>query len=302
MTEPNSPNDPVRALVAPQDPRAGWGLPAFGQIPTYKTIDDSVSRVLAPNPGRMSLDGTNTYVVGRPGSGDAAIVDPGPPDPEHLARVERALADRKAECRLILVTHHHGDHAEAALPWAERFGVQVAATSPDVVGPKGLQIKPGVQLSIGDMDVQAVPTPGHCWDHLSYQLDTGVVLTGDHILGRGTTVVGRDRQDLPSYLDSLRKVLDLAPSAMLPGHGPEMTVDPAAVINFYLDHRAYREQQILLCLTDGPADPPTLVRRIYWDVDEGLWRPAESSTRAALQKLEDEGRVRVDGDIWSLSA
>src|SRR5688572_30493418 len=90
-------------------------------------LERLVTRVLAPNPSGMSLDGTNTYVVGDPASGQAVLVDPGPDDPAHLAAVEQVLDARGARCVAVLVTHHHGDHAEAALPWGERFGAQVAA-------------------------------------------------------------------------------------------------------------------------------------------------------------------------------
>src|SRR4051795_11421780 len=96
-----------------------------------------VTRVLAPNPSGMTLDGTNTYVVGSPGSGQAVLVDPGPDDAAPLAAVEAALAARGARCVAVLVTHHHGDHAEAARPWGARFGAPVAAARPDVAGPGG---------------------------------------------------------------------------------------------------------------------------------------------------------------------
>src|SRR6476661_7390278 len=111
----------------PLDPRTRWGLPAPGAMPRTVELEPLVTRVLAPNPSGMTLDGTNTYVVGQPGSGQAVLVDPGPDDAGHLAAVEAVLAARDARCVGVLVTHHHGDHAEAALPWGSRFGAQVAA-------------------------------------------------------------------------------------------------------------------------------------------------------------------------------
>src|SRR5215211_9420719 len=104
-------------------------------MPPTVELEPLVTRVLAPNPSGMTLDGTNTYLVGAPGSGQAVLVDPGPDDDRHLAAVEAALAARNARCVAVLVTHHHGDHAEAALPWGARFGAQVAAGAADVAGP-----------------------------------------------------------------------------------------------------------------------------------------------------------------------
>jgi glyoxylase-like metal-dependent hydrolase (beta-lactamase superfamily II) len=113
----------------PADPRAAWGLPALGELPRRAELEPLVTRVLAPNPSPMTLDGTNTYVVGAPGSGQAVVVDPGPDEAAHLSAVEEALAARDARCVAVLVTHHHGDHAEAAQPWGRRFAAPVAAAS-----------------------------------------------------------------------------------------------------------------------------------------------------------------------------
>src|SRR4051794_26667328 len=106
-------------------------------MPRTADLEPLVTRVLAPNPSGMTLDGTNTYVVGDPGSGQAVVVDPGPDDAAHLAAVEAALAARNARCVAVLVTHHHGDHAEAAQPWGTRFDAQVAAGRADVAGGRG---------------------------------------------------------------------------------------------------------------------------------------------------------------------
>jgi glyoxylase-like metal-dependent hydrolase (beta-lactamase superfamily II) len=199
-----------------------------------------------------------------------------------------------AACDVILVTHHHIDHAEAALPWATELGATVAAGSAEVAGPHGRVLGDGETVTVGGMPIRVVATPGHCADHLAFRLETGAVLVGDHILGRGTSVVTYPQGDLLAYLDSLRKVHDLGPAVLYPGHGPEMREDPAAVIDFYLAHRAYRERQILRALeASGPATAAELVAAIYADVDRYLWPYAEQSTRAALRKLEAEGVVEV---------
>lgn len=279
-------------MSEPVDPRLSWpSVPSLGAIPRSVRLDDLVTRVLAPNPSRMALDGTNTYLLGRPGSGAVALVDPGPPDPAHLARVRSAMAALDASCDVILVTHHHIDHAEAALPWAAELGATVAAGSPDVAGPEGRVLGDGETVTVGGMAVGVVATPGHCSDHLAFRLETGAVLVGDHILGRGTSVVTFPEGDLLAYLDSLRRVHDLGPSVLYPGHGPEMRDDPSAVIDFYLEHRRYREGQVVSALARGPATPAELVRIIYAAVDPALWPFAEQSTRAALRKLTQDGAV-----------
>lgn len=287
-------------LTPPADPRATWDVPAPGSMPPTLALEPLVTRVLAPNPSGMTLDGTNTYLVGEPGSGQAVLVDPGPDEAAHLDRVTAALTDRDARCVAILVTHHHWDHAEAALPWAENFGVPVAAADPAVAGPLGQVLQPGEHLRLAETTIEVVPTPGHCADHLAFRIESGAVLVGDHVLGRGTSVVTHPEGDVVVYLESLRRVYDLGPSALYPGHGPELTEDPIAVLDFYLAHRRYREQQLLILLATAAQPVSALVAVIYADVPQPLWPAAEQSTRAALVKLEAQGRVRVVDDIARL--
>jgi glyoxylase-like metal-dependent hydrolase (beta-lactamase superfamily II) len=281
---------------APADPRVTWDLPAPGGLPRTADLEPLVTRVLAPNPSGMTLDGTNTYLVGAPGSGQAVVVDPGPDDPAHLAAVEEALAARDARCVAVLVTHHHGDHAEAALPWGARFEAPVAAADVAVAGPRGRVLEPGERLHLAGTVLGVVPTPGHTADHLAFRLESGAVLVGDHVLGRGTSVVTHPEGDVVAYLESLRRVLDLGPSALYCGHGPELTEDPAAVLHFYLAHRAFRESQLLAALVRGAGTVDAMVADVYAEVPRALWPAAAESTRATLAKLAAEGHVVVDGD------
>ena len=278
-------------VTAPADPRVGWALPAPGRMRRTVDLEPQVARVLAPNPGPMSLDGTNTYVVGEPGGGRALVVDPGPDDAAHLAAVEAALAARGAECVAVLVTHHHVDHAEAAAPWAAHFGVPVMAGSAAVAGPRGRVLEPGERLDLAGTTIGVVPTPGHTSDHLAFRLESGAVLVGDHVLGRGTSVVTHPEGDVLAYLESLRRVHDLGPSALYCGHGPELTEDPGAVLDFYLAHRAYREQQLLDALGRGAATVDELVATVYAEYPREVWPAAAQSTRATLDKLRAEGRI-----------
>ncbi|MGY1823828.1 MBL fold metallo-hydrolase [Geodermatophilus sp. SYSU D00079] len=283
-------------MHTPADPRTSWDLPAPGELPRTADLEPLVTRVLAPNPSPMTLDGTNTYVVGAPGAGQAVLVDPGPDDPAHLAAVEAALVGRDARCVAVLVTHHHGDHAEAALPWGARFGVPVAAADPRVAGPDGRVLAPGERLALAGTALDVVPTPGHTADHLAFRLESGAVLVGDHVLGRGTSVVTHPEGDVLAYLESLRRVHDLGPSALYCGHGPELTEDPGAVLDFYLAHRAFRESQLLAALARGAGSVDELVADVYAEVPRAVWPAAAQSTRATLAKLAAEGHAVVDGD------
>ena len=279
---------------APADPRSAWDLPGFGGLPPVERLSDSVTRVLAPNPSHMTLDGTNTYIVGSAGSGAMFVIDPGPPDPVHLGRVQAALAASDAECAAILVTHHHLDHSEAALAWGTRLGATVWASSAEVAGPDGRLLSPGDPISAGGFSIETVPTPGHTADHVSFRLPDASVLCGDHILGRGTSVVAWPEGDLVAYLESLRRVRDLGPSVLYPGHGPHLGENPGAVVDYYLEHRAWREQAILDALDHNPGlsqAPNQLVEILYAEVDPRLWPAAELSTRAGLVKLSEEGRL-----------
>lgn len=286
---------------APADPRSEWDLPAFGQLPVVAELDEVTTRVLAPNPSPMSLDGTNTYVLHPPGVGVAVIVDPGPPDPDHLARVEQVLRDRDTWPSGIVVTHHHVDHAEAAMPWARHFGARLHASTREVAGDDGHLLVDGGHVDLPGLSIEAVATPGHSGDHLGFRLGTGALLTGDHVLGRGTSVVAHPDGDLGAYLSSLRRVLDLGPDVLYPGHGPELTRDPSAVVQYYLDHRDFRLRQVQAVLADGATTPRGIVERVYADVDRALWPAAEASTRAALDVLVAAGTVVFDGETVALA-
>ena len=253
-----------------------------------------VTRVLAPNPSPMTLEGTNTYVVATPESGTAVVIDPGPPDPEHLDRVIGATRGRGVE--LVLLTHTHPDHAEGAAALAARVGAPLGALDPEwaTAGAPGLAA--GVGLRVGGVELEPLPTPGHAADHCCFWLGAErAMFTGDHILGRGTTVVEWPGGDMVSYLASLEAVRIFEPRRLYPGHGP-LVEDPAATIREYIDHRMEREAQVLAALEAGDRTPAAMVRRIYADVDPALHRFAEMSVRAHLVKLIREGRaVERDG-------
>lgn len=297
MSSSPSPSNP------PVDPRRTWSLPAPGTLDVVTDLDEVVTRVLAPNPSPMTLDGTNTYVIGAAGSGEALVVDPGPDDDRHLAAVQEVLARRDAEVRAVVVTHHHLDHAEAAVGWARGFGAPVLAADLDVARPadappdhRAGTLADGQHVSLAGVDVEVVATPGHTRDHLALRLENGALLTGDHVLGRGTSVVAHPDGDLEAYLRSLARVLALGPDVLYPGHGPALREDPDAVLRFYAEHRAHREKQVLAALEGRRATPRELVEVIYAEVDRRVWPAAEASTRATLALLVQRGRIRWGAD------
>lgn len=241
--------------------------------------------LLAPNPGPMTLDGTNTWVIGDPHG--SVVVDPGPADEGHLERV-LAVAGR---ITVILLTHRHRDHSDAAAALAARAGCAVRAVDPAFrVGETGLA--DGDRVRVGDQTLEVLATPGHTDDSVSLLL-TGRrplrLLTGDTVLGRGSTVIAAPDGDLGDYLVSLRRLLAVVAerdvSEILPGHGPVIT-RPGEVLEGYLAHRQQRLQQVRDALAGGARSAEEVVRAVYADVDPSLWPAATQSVQAQLRYLD----------------
>ena len=238
--------------------------------------------VLARNPSPMTLDGTNTWVLRAPDAPDCIVVDPGEDDEVHL----RAVAEH-GPVALVLLTHRHHDHAGGARRFAEMTGAPVRALDPSLVlGSEALG--DGEAVAAAGVELRVVATPGHTSDSLSFLVEADqAVLTGDTVLGRGTTVIAHPDGALGPYLDSLRRLADLAPgTAVLTGHGPERT-DIAAAATAYLTHRRQRLDQVRAALERlGPhATAADVVAAVYTDVDRSLWPAAELSVRAQLDYL-----------------
>ncbi len=243
--------------------------------------------VLAPNASAMTLDGTNTWILREPGSRSAVVVDPGPDDAGHLDAIVAALGD--ATCARILLTHGHPDHAEGAAALRESTGAPVAALDPaHRLGDEGLV--DGDVVSVGGLEIGVVATPGHTADSLSFHLVAdGALLTGDTVLGRGTTVVAHPDGRLADYLHSLRRLHELAETTsagwVLPGHGPALT-DPAAAVTAYLAHREARLEQVRAALDSGAVSADDVVAVVYADVPRDLWPAAHLSVLAQLAYLD----------------
>ena len=270
-----------------------------------RVVTPGVGVVLAANPSPMTLEGTNTWVLHAPGEpGLAIVVDPGPDDDTHLDAVI-AAAGRVVR---ILLTHGHPDHSDGARRLHDRSGAPVSALDPRwQFGGEGLH--EGDVVSAAGVHLRVWSTPGHTADSLSFVLggdgdgsgdgdgpgagtgrDEGrAVLTGDTVLGRGSTLIAEPDGDLGSYLASLRRLSELGPIRVLPGHGPDLD-DARAAAQAYLAHRRHRLDQVRTALSDLglaplPASAPAVVAQVYADVEPALWPAAEQSVRAQLAYL-----------------
>ncbi|WP_433276996.1 MBL fold metallo-hydrolase [Pseudonocardia xinjiangensis] len=259
--------------------------PAYGEL---RPVTALASVLLAENPSPMTLEGTNTWVLRAPGAQECVVVDPGEDDEEHLARVAA-----HGPVALVLLTHRHHDHAGGARRFAELTGAPVRALDPSLVlGSEALG--DGDVVAAAGVELRVVGTPGHTSDSLSFLLDgpgdATAVLTGDTILGRGTTVIAHPDGALGPYLGSLRRLAELPEgTTVLPGHGPDLPDAPATAAT-YLAHREQRLDQVRAALGRlGPdATAQQVVELVYADVDRTLWPAAEWSVRAQLEYLRAE--------------
>ena len=252
----------------------------------------TIRRILAPNPGPYTLEGTNTWIVGPEPS---LVIDPGPDDDGHLADVAREAGRVGA----VLVTHDHPDHAPGAVPFAERVHAPVYALR--LTGAE--RVRAGQRVRAGATEVTVVPTPGHTADHVAFfEPTTGALFTGDAVLGRGTSFIDPPDGDLVQYLRSLTRMMELGPRTIHPGHGP-VVLDAPTKLREYLAHREEREGQVLAALADGPRSIAEMVEVIYAAYPPDVHPLAARSVLAHLRKLEDEGRVersgRSDDGPWS---
>ena len=283
-------------------------------------VSPLIRRVIADNPGPFTFTGTGTYIVGRsePGAG-VAVIDPGPPDADHLAALLGAVEGQTVSH--VLVTHTHRDHAPLARPFAEAVGAPVLAARPPVRtihASGGLDeddddsFAPDVILKGGEMlagdgwTMEALSTPGHASNHMAFVLrDENALFSGDHVMGWSTTVVAPPDGDMAAYMASLEAVIERRFTTIWPTHGAPVT-DPGPFLEAYRAHRLGREAQVLARLAAGDRKIGDMVPALYASVDPGLWPAASLSVWAHLIALEQAGRVRarpgpaIDAD-WTLA-
>lgn len=251
--------------------------PAYGQL---RPVTATASVLLCDNPGLMTLDGTNTWVLRGPGSDELVIVDPGPDDDAHIEKVA-ALG----RISLVLISHRHGDHTDGIDKLVDRTGAVVRAVGTDFLRGLGGPLTDGEVIDAAGLRITVLATPGHTADSASFLLDDAV-LTADTVLGRGTTVIDNEDGSLRDYLESLRRLHGLGARTVLPGHGPDLA-DLEAVTAMYLAHREERLDQVRGALRHLGEDASArqIVEHVYTDVDEKLWPAAEWSVQAQLDYL-----------------
>ncbi|MBY8976238.1 MBL fold metallo-hydrolase [Rhodobacteraceae bacterium NNCM2] len=273
-----------------------------------------VRRLTCDNGSPMTFTGTQSYLIG---TGDVAVIDPGPMNEGHLGRLLAAL-DPAEKISHIVVTHSHVDHSPGARWLADRTGAPVLAYGahgagmsplmqglPDLGGGEGgdkafapdRTVADGETIGGGDWSLTAIHTPGHLSNHLSFALgDTGVVFTGDTVMGWATTLVSPPEGDMAAFMASLAQLSTREDRLYLPGHGHPVE-DPAAMLAYQTSHRKSRAEQVLRALEDGPSDTMALTMRIYTDVDPKLLPAARRNVLSTLIWMMEEGKVAADGAV-----
>jgi glyoxylase-like metal-dependent hydrolase (beta-lactamase superfamily II) len=251
--------------------------PAYGLL---RPVTETASVLLCNNPGLMTLDGTNTWVLSGRGSDEMVIVDPGPEDDEHIAKVAEL-----GRIPLVLISHRHEDHTGGIDKIVELTGAVVRAVGSGFLRGLGGPLSEGEVIDAAGLRITVMCTPGHTADSVSFVLDDAV-LTADTVLGRGTTVIDKEDGSLADYLESLRRLHGLGRRTVLPGHGPDLA-DLQAVSSMYLAHREERLDQVRGALRDLGDDATVrqIVEHVYTDVDKKLWDAAEWSVQAQLDYL-----------------
>jgi len=284
---------------------SGRVLPGPNTTWTGGSAREYAQCVLAPNPSPWTLEGTNTWILGS--AGECVVVDPGPENSDHHVAVLAACEERREKPRAILLTHGHIDHSEGARTLAELMGVPIRAWDPRWSFDPAHRADPdvlthGEVLDIGGRSLSVLATPGHSSDSVCLVVGD-CVLTGDTVLGRGTTVVAYPDGDLGDYLASLDALrafcADGGVASLLPGHGPVLD-DPVGTVSAYQGHRAMRLEQVR-AVWSGGADVDTIVGVVYADVPEGVRRAAFLTVQAQVAYLARSTAQALDVEDEDLS-
>jgi glyoxylase-like metal-dependent hydrolase (beta-lactamase superfamily II) len=245
-----------------------------------RPVTETASVLLCNNPGLLTLEGTNTWVLRGRGSDETVIVDPGPDDADHIAKIAEL-----GKIPLVLISHKHDDHTGGIDKIVDLTGAVVRSVGSGFLRGLGGPLTDGEVIDAAGLRIKVMATPGHTTDSLSFLLEDAV-LTADTVLGRGTTVIDSEDGALGDYLESLKRLQGLGNLTVLPGHGPELA-DIEAVTAMYLAHREERLEQVRDALRQlgDDATARQIVEHVYTDVDEKLWDAAEWSVQAQLDYL-----------------
>jgi glyoxylase-like metal-dependent hydrolase (beta-lactamase superfamily II) len=277
-----------------------FGRDADGAERLAMTPPDFVRHYTADNPGIMTLQGTNQYVVGKE---NAIVIDVALSADSNLDGIlEQVEAMGAKRIDKILLTHIHSDHCGGALALRKRCGAKLGIhrSRRGYLGGEDFQYDDNERISYGEGELHVLHTPGHESGHCCfYESGDKVLFSGDNILGYGTAVIRPPDGNMTDYLKSLERLLGFDISLILPGHGP-LIGKPEAKIREYIKHRLEREQQVLAALRSGRDSIGDITQMIYVDVSPALQRVAEFSVQAHLEKLMREGRVKREGSRYLL--
>ncbi|HEX5606002.1 MAG TPA: MBL fold metallo-hydrolase [Candidatus Binatia bacterium] len=277
--------------------RRAEGMAAEGKI---MATPDFIGKFTANNPGIMTLQGTNQYVVGRE---NVVVIDVALSADSNLdGIIEQVEAMGAKKIDKILLTHIHSDHCGGALALRKRCGAKLGIhrSRKGYLGGEDFQYDDNDRISFGDGELNVLHTPGHESGHCCfYESDERILFSGDNILGYGTAVIHPPDGNMTDYLKSLERLLGFDISLILPGHGP-LVGKPEAKIREYIKHRLEREQQVIAALHQGRETIGDVTQTIYVDVSPALRRVAEFSVQAHLEKLMREGRVKQEGTHYRL--
>lgn len=265
-------------------------------------ITPLIRRMTAKNPSGFTFMGTGTYVVG---TGNVAVIDPGPLDPAHIDALKRGLEGETISH--ILITHTHEDHSPAAAPLKEHWQTKTYGYGPhgagkiaggvaidaggDMAFTPDVTIRHGDILKGDDWTIECVYTPGHTSNHMCFALtEEKALFTGDHVMGWSTSIIGPPDGDMTSYMDSLALLLERDDEVYWPTHGTAIP-DVKNYVQAFIDHRLVREQQILASLKAGHELIEDMVPGMYTETDPRMFGAAARSVFAAMIRLLDSGQV-----------
>jgi glyoxylase-like metal-dependent hydrolase (beta-lactamase superfamily II) len=277
----------------------------------YGTVDqvgEGIRRVIAENPSPFTLYGTGTYILG---TGNVAVIDPGPADPQHIQSILDAT--RGETISHVLVTHTHTDHSPGCALLRKKAPAPTYAYGPHGAGKleEGVPVEEGGDMEFepdelvrhgdviqgGDWSVECVYTPGHTSNHMCYQLrEQKALFTGDHVMGWSTSIISPPDGDMAAYMNSLGLLLERNDDAYWPTHGPRID-DPKALVRAFIEHRREREAQILECVGDGVRHIREMVPIMYTSTPEFMYPAAARSVLAAVEYLVKKGDLRSEGAI-----
>jgi len=276
-------------------------------------IAPGIRRVIANNPGPFTFHGTGTYILG---TGNVAVIDPGPDDEEHIGAILAALDGETISH--ILVTHTHMDHSPGCRPLQALTGAPTYAYGPHGAGKleQGVQVEEGGDMDFapdhlvkhgdiiqgGDWTVECVYTPGHTSNHMCFALqEQKALFTGDHVMGWSTSIVSPPDGDMAAYMQSLELLLERDDAVYWPTHGPSI-IDPKTHVRAYIAHRIEREEQILKCIDEGTHGIRDMVPLMYRDTPEFMYPAAARSVLAAMENLLRKNQVVADGGEPSMDS